>query len=89
MQLRLLSINLCSLLLQYIKFKLRSLRLIAGREAEEAKRLEAAMAAHTGFQELEEPVTQFASPSKEEAPTVAPPVTTVPARKKKKKKRIF
>ncbi|XP_010129406.1 PREDICTED: radial spoke head 10 homolog B-like [Buceros rhinoceros silvestris] len=70
-------------------------KLIAGREAEEAKRLEAAMAAHTldskstGFQELEEPVTQLAPPSKEEAPTVAPPVTKVPACKKKKKKRIF
>ncbi|NWR68157.1 R10B2 protein, partial [Bucorvus abyssinicus] len=61
------------------------------KEAEEAKRHEAAVAANTfdsksaGFKELEESVTQLVPPLKEEATIVAPPVTKVPASKKKKK----
>ncbi|XP_074453310.1 radial spoke head 10 homolog B2-like isoform X1 [Larus michahellis] len=59
-------------------------RLIAGREAEEAKRQEAAAAEKTfdsKSADFEELVTQ------EEAPTVAPPVVTkVPAGKKRRKK---
>lgn len=80
-------------LLQYIKFKLCSLRLIAGREAEEAKKQEAGVAERTfdsksaDFKELEEPVTHVVPPLKEEAPFVVPPVVTkVPAGKKRKKK---
>nr|XP_009492073.1 PREDICTED: radial spoke head 10 homolog B2-like [Pelecanus crispus] len=68
-------------------------KFIAGREAEEAKKQEAAAAEKTfdsrsaDFKELEEPVTQLVPPPKEEAPTVAPPVVTkVPAGKKRKKK---
>ena len=79
--------------MQYIEFKLCSLRLIAGREAEEAKRQEAAAAEKTfdsksaDFKELEEPVTQLVPPPKEETPIVAAPVVTkVPAGKKRKKK---
>lgn len=78
-------------LLQYIKFKLCSLRLIAERE--EAKRQEAAAAEKTSdsksadFKELEELVTQLVPPLKEDTPIVAPPVVTkVPAGKKRKKK---
>lgn len=77
--------------MHYIKFKFCSLRLIAGREAEEAKRQEAAAAEKTfdskdaDFKELEEPVTQFVPPP--EAPTVGPSVVTkVPAGRKRKKK---
>ncbi|KFW07187.1 Radial spoke head 10 B, partial [Eurypyga helias] len=57
-------------------------KLTAGREAEEAKRQEAAAAEKTldskseDFKALEEPVTQPASPPKEEAPSVAPPGVT-------------
>ncbi|KAM6407615.1 radial spoke head 10 homolog B [Rhynochetos jubatus] len=68
-------------------------KLIAEREAEEAKRQEAAAAEKTfdskseDFKVSEEPVTQPASPLKEEAPIVAPPgVTKVLAGKKRKKK---
>ncbi|XP_074961129.1 radial spoke head 10 homolog B2-like isoform X1 [Phalacrocorax aristotelis] len=68
-------------------------KLIAGREAEEAKRQEAAAAEKTfysrsaDFKELEEPVTELVPSPKEEAPSVAPAVVTkVLAGKKKKKK---
>lgn len=74
-------------LLQCIKFKLCSLRLIAGREAEEAKRQEAAAAEKpfdsksADFKESEESVRQ------EEAPLVAPAIVTkVPTGKRRKKK---
>ncbi|XP_009948940.1 PREDICTED: radial spoke head 10 homolog B2-like [Leptosomus discolor] len=64
-------------------------QLIAGREAEEAKRQEAAAAEKTfdstsaDFKELQEPVTQLVLPLKEEA---RPIVTKVPAGKRRKKK---
>ncbi|XP_009809153.2 radial spoke head 10 homolog B [Gavia stellata] len=68
-------------------------KLIAGREAEEAKKQEAAAAEKefdsksADFKELEEPVTQLVPPPAEKAPIVAPPVVTkVPAGKKRKKK---
>ncbi|XP_010078645.1 PREDICTED: radial spoke head 10 homolog B2-like [Pterocles gutturalis] len=61
-------------------------KLIAEREAEEAKRQEAAR--EKSFDsESAEPVAQLVPPVKEEAPIVAPPVVTkVPAGKKRKKK---
>ena len=81
--------------MQYIKFKLCSLRFIAEREVEEAKRQEAAAAEKTFDSksadfELEEPVAQLVPPPKEEAPVVAAPVVTkLPAGKKRKKKQVF
>ncbi|XP_009580721.1 PREDICTED: radial spoke head 10 homolog B-like [Fulmarus glacialis] len=60
-------------------------KLIAGREAEEAKKPFDSRSAD--FKELEEPMTQLVPPPKEEAPIVAPPVVTkVPAGKKRRKK---
>lgn len=77
-------------LLHYIKFKLCSLRIIAGRE--EAKKQEAAAAPNpsdpksSDFKESEEPGTTLAPALKEEAPRAVSPVTKVPAGKKRRKK---
>lgn len=76
------------------EYKLCSLRLIAEREAEEAKRQEEATVEkgsfesnNTAIKELEEPVPQLVPPPKEEASIVPPPVVTkVPAGAKRKKK---